>query len=314
MSYEIPDDLHEQVELARKIGVNLYLQDKASAIGTDVMLAHLSPAERSALRGYLTIREEAEGSPTDAWLVFFFTTDSNLPRFAFRARVPMQPGSRPTFAAVDPLTPTPGSAQVLIQARNTALAALSEYPQPLNPVVLPGSVIGHDGVLVYLLAGTTRSGVAVLGRHWRVLVSPDGSRVAKLEPLSKGIIEIPLEATGQPGTELVALTVTHLVTEHPLETHVFASLLYKRLIYVGTSRGDWRVEGDKISLIRTREPAPLPGAMGEDPTSQTNGQEAVTEGLVSGVGETQRPAYSVEHPCPCGSGAPFSACHGREHG
>jgi hypothetical protein len=71
MSHEIPDDLRGQVELTRVLGVNLYLQDKASASGTDAMLAHVSPTERRALGGYLTIREEAEGSPANAWLVFF---------------------------------------------------------------------------------------------------------------------------------------------------------------------------------------------------------------------------------------------------
>jgi hypothetical protein len=254
MSHEIPDDLRGQVELACVLGVNLYLQDKASAIGTDAMLVHVSPTERRALGGYLTIREEAEGSPANAWLVFFFTAN-DVPRLAFRVRVPMQPGSRPTFEVLEPMTPAPESAQLLIRARRTALEALSEYPQPLNPLILPGSVIGHNGVLVYLLAGTRRSGVAVLGRHFRVLVSPDGNRVAKLEPLSKGIIEIPLDPPGQPGAEVVALTVTHLVTEHPMETHVFASLLSKRPIYVATLRGDWLIEGDRISLMRAHFPS-----------------------------------------------------------
>jgi hypothetical protein len=49
-----------------------------------------------------------------------------------------------------------------------------------------------DGVLVYLLAGSPRNDVAVFGKHHRALISPDGRTVMKLEPLSKGIIEIPL--------------------------------------------------------------------------------------------------------------------------
>jgi hypothetical protein len=244
----IPDDLRGQVEFARRLGVNLYLQDKASAIGTDAMLAHVSSIDRRALGGYFTVREEAAGAPADAWLVFFFTTGDPL-RLAFRARVPMQPGSRPTFEVLDPRAPAPSSAQLIIQARQTALEALPEIPQPLNPLILPGSVIGHDGVLVYLLASTNQPGIAVLGRHWGVLVSPDGSQVAKLEPLSNGIIAIPLEAPDQSGKKLAALSVTHVLTEHPLETHVFASLLYRKLLYVGTSRGVWRIDGDRITLL-----------------------------------------------------------------
>ena len=305
-------DLRGQVELARRLGVNLYLQDKASAIGTDVVLAHVSPAELHTLGGYLTMREEVGGAPANAWLVFFFTTH-DLPRLAFQVRVPMQPGSRPTFEALEPLTPAPESAQCLIRACRTALAALPDNPQPLNPLILPGSVIGEDGILVYLLASTKQSGVAVLGKHYRALVSPDGDRIAKLEPLSKAILEIPLEAPDEPGAKVAALTVTHLLTEHPLETHVFASLLHKRPIYVATSRGVWFIEGDQISLIGTRDPAPLPGARDEEPALQRNGQRTVAEEPASGAGETERPAYAAGHPCPCGSGAPFSACHGSEH-
>jgi hypothetical protein len=44
-----------------------------------------------------------------------------------------------------------------------------------------------------------------------------------------------------------------------LETHVFVSLLHQRPIYVGTSRGNWVVDGAKISLLpelESQDPAP----------------------------------------------------------
>ncbi|MDX2050939.1 MAG: hypothetical protein SFV15_01020 [Polyangiaceae bacterium] len=43
--------------------------------------------------------------------------------------------------------------------------------------------------------------------------------------------------------------VTQVVTDFPLETHVFTSLLTKKLLYVGTRRGIWRVDGERISLL-----------------------------------------------------------------
>lgn len=55
------------------------------------------------------------------------------------------------------------------------------------------------------------------------------------------------------GGETEALIVTHLVTEYPLETHVFASLSAGLPVYVGTSRGNWLVEGDKISFLGPRD-------------------------------------------------------------
>jgi hypothetical protein len=89
--------------------------------------------------------------------------------------------------------------------------------------------------------------VVVLGKHHRVLISPDGKAVLRFEPLSRAAIEIPPDNPA--GTTPVGVFVTHLVTEWPLETHVFASLLNRTPVFVGTSRGSWRVDGDTISFL-----------------------------------------------------------------
>jgi hypothetical protein len=46
-----------------------------------------------------------------------------------------------------------------------------------------------------------------------------------------------------------AMTITHLVTDYPLETHVFTSLLLHLPVYVATSRRMWRVNGDQIAFL-----------------------------------------------------------------
>jgi hypothetical protein len=46
--------------------------------------------------------------------------------------------------------------------------------------------------------------------------------------------------------------ITHIISETPIETHVFVSLLHKVPVYVGTARGVWRVEGDRIAFIKER--------------------------------------------------------------
>lgn len=48
------------------------------------------------------------------------------------------------------------------------------------------------------------------------------------------------------GGTVEAMFVTHLVTDWPLETHVFVSLLTHKQVYVGTKVGIWRVDGDRI--------------------------------------------------------------------
>jgi len=71
-------------------------------------------------------------------------------------------------------------------------------------------------------------------------------RVKSVTPLSK--TELELSAQSVNGTP-AALTVTHLVTDYPLETHVFASMSSRLPLYVGTSRGTWLVDYDSIQLL-----------------------------------------------------------------
>jgi hypothetical protein len=187
-----------------------------------------------------------------AYFVFFFTAGDD-PHIAYRIHVPLEPGAKPSIEEFKPPKSASDGQRLLIHARQTAIRALPEVVQPINPVVMPGRAVGEDGVLVYLLAGTKRAGVAVFGKHYRVLVSPDGGTVKRFEPLSKAILEVPLAPSElPPGAEPAGLMVSHLVTDYPLETHVFASLLHKMPVFVATSRGNWRVNGDHISFLGAR--------------------------------------------------------------
>jgi hypothetical protein len=188
----------------------------------------------------------------------FFTAD-DPPEVICRVRVLVRAAGRPTFEALSPRAPASPEIARLIRARRTAIAALGTPIQPQNPVVLPGSIVGDDGVLVYLLAGTLRNNVAVFGQHHRALISPDGRSVRKLEPLSKSVIEIPLEGDVPAGSAPAGLFITHLVTDYPLETHVFTSLLHQTAVFVRTARGMWRVDGDMISFLGDRPPGGSPG-------------------------------------------------------
>jgi hypothetical protein len=242
----IPVDLREAAERAEEIGGLLYLQDKASAIATDVLFARVKSPEKLELGGYITAREtDEQGKPKLSWLTVFYGR-GDQPRILYRVRIPMERAEEPSLEQLDPPQSPSSGVELLIAARRTALAALTDVPQAINPEILPGSVIGEDGILIYLLAGTKRSDVAVLGRHYRVLVSADGKQVKKLEPLSKSIIEV----QKPPATKTaVGLMVTHLLSDAPVETHVLASKQYRMPVYVGTSRGAWRVEDGHISFL-----------------------------------------------------------------
>jgi hypothetical protein len=60
----VPADLRRSVDLAERLGQQIYLQDKASAIGTDALMERVKSLNDQALGGFLTVREaEASGKP-----------------------------------------------------------------------------------------------------------------------------------------------------------------------------------------------------------------------------------------------------------
>jgi hypothetical protein len=240
----IPADLQAAVTRSSEIGSQLYVLDQVASLGTDVLLANVKHPEGKKVIGYLPFRESDDaGQPTDTFQVAFFTSDQP-PRIAYRIHI--APKGKATFEAIEPPVTASEGFAALAGARQAAIAAVAHPGQPLNPVLIPAEAYGESGVLVYLLAGTTKSKVAVFGQHYRALVAMGGGRVTYLKELSKSALELPLEENGQ---TLVALAVSHLVTEYPLETHVFTSLLIHLPVYVRTSRGSWRVNGEQIAFL-----------------------------------------------------------------
>jgi hypothetical protein len=246
----MPPELVADVERSCVIGRQLYVLDRAAALGTDVLMANVPDAQSRGVAGYLPLREgDASGRPVDSYLVSFFTAE-DPPKIAYEVRI--APNQKPEFLAyAPPKQATPGF-YLLALSRQRAISALPVSEQPINPVVLPGDVDGKPGVLVYLLAGTKKPDVAVFGKHFRALVALDGKSVSSLVPLTNTTLEVPTrDPNGKP---VEALVVSHFVTAYPLETHVFTSLLWKTPIYVGTSRGVFRVDGDDITFLGEKGP------------------------------------------------------------
>jgi hypothetical protein len=239
----IPADLRDVVARSVEIGRELYVLDKVAAIGTDVLLAHVPHPDAKKVVGYLPLREGDESGPSGAFQVVFFTSEQPT-RVAYR--IHLLPKQQPRFEALEPPEVAPDLLAGLVRARQAAIAAVAKPAQPLNPIVIPAEAYGESGTLVYLLAGTTKPHWAVLGKHYRALVADGGSQVSYLKELTKSVVEMPTQVDGSPAE---ALVITHLVTDYPLETHVFTSLLVGLPVFVATSRGNWRVNGDKIAFL-----------------------------------------------------------------
>lgn len=242
---EIPADLRDDVERSSQIGRAIFSLDTISAAGTDILFEHVKDPDSKNLGGYITLPDMDEaGNFQKAYTVSFFTQDQP-PRIAFEMRFTRE--GKPTFAEYDP--PKAASAKFvdLVHARQVAIAAWPKSSQPVNPVLIPGAARGEKGLLVYLLAGTSKRNVAVLGQHYVALVPYGAADVTYMKPLSKTILELPTVTPD--GQKAAALVVTHIVTDYPLETHVFASMVADLPIVVVTSRGEWLVDGPTISFL-----------------------------------------------------------------
>lgn len=255
----IPADLQPEIDKARALGAAIYVQDSASAIATDVLIANLGSLEDKHIDGWVTIRDsDVGGRPTGWWLVQFYD-ESRPPRVRYEVRVPMNPGKEPSFTRVDPpQAPRPGEMR-LIEARQAAIHAVPPPSEPMNTVLLPAQPFGAEGFLIYLLAATTDPNVIVFGKHYRVRVGPDGRTVKDVAELSRSALKVDLRNQGSSKTSdrRIPPVVKHTVSDWPSEAYVFASLFHRRPFIVTTARGVWWIEGDRIDLIATEAPAKM---------------------------------------------------------
>lgn len=245
----VPSLYKSEIELAQSVGRMLYDLDNASAIGTDILLENDSNFSEKNLGGYITFREgNEEGNPSDSYLVSFYTNDEP-PKIKYEIHVRMNNDHE--YIEYKPPKETTLSIRKTIKARQAAINAIPEITQPINPVILPGAVFGKKGYAIYLLAGTTEKDIAVLGRHYRAFVDPDNDYSFEIEPLSKSVLEIPLQ--DKINYKPVAVLVNQILTDWPTEIHVFASLLYKTKIYVASESGAWAVDNGNIFFLGKME-------------------------------------------------------------
>ena len=109
--------------------------------------------------------------------------------------------------------------------------------------------------LVYALGKTPRSDEVVLGGHFRVTVSADGSTIERIDPLSKTMMVDSERNSGlPPGSRLTALYVNQIVSNRPVETFIYLASLARKNIYVGTPGGKMWVVGKGRMRVDTSKP------------------------------------------------------------
>ena len=103
-----------------------------------------------------------------------------------------------------------------------------------------------DEWLAWLLVATTDANVVPVGGHYRFRISADGRTLIRRDALSASCLSLNKTQDAPAGGQPVGLAASHIVSDHPVETHVFLSLLNRIQIYVAAGDKLWNVNGITI--------------------------------------------------------------------
>jgi hypothetical protein len=225
-----------------EVGKALYAKDRAAWLATD-RLVETNGQVPSDLVGWVTLPSG------DAWRVLFVQEDGGT--YCTRLSVLVDESGAGSLGRSETCEPLTAEQRSMFLARQTALAALSaRCSDNYNTVVLP-----HEGAeaawAVYLLAATQEAGKIMVGGHVRVLVDAEGVDIVDYHRLSNSCLTLdtPSSDAGKP----VALVASHVLDDHPVETHVFLSLLHGLKFYVMTESAMWSVDEGKVKLLMDGE-------------------------------------------------------------
>lgn len=218
----------EQLRRAETLGRALLEYDSLSAAATDLLFQKVGPVPDPRVGGYVTVVAERR-------VEFVAEAGADVRRYY---SVELS-GAEPKVSHFDGAVISGPEAAMF-----RAIRSASQKFEPLcdaayNTAVLPDP--DGKGWLVYFLVATTRDRAVPIGGHVRVKVSEDGRTVVEVTPLSRSCLVL------QKAQDAAALWATHQLSATPVETHVFANLLYDVPLFIGTSDGNWSIDHGKIT-------------------------------------------------------------------
>jgi hypothetical protein len=227
----VSDDDLRQIESK---GYDIYTHDFMAATATNVV--SVERLQNSSARGWIVVKD------ADNWKVRFVGECEESVCSSFDVAINLEEkSSRLTEFEVPEIIPDEQVAQW--KARQLAIGSdVQRCSETYNTVVLEDQDGTEPVWVVYLLAATRDPNIVVLGGHHRITVSADGTRVIRNEPLTRSCLQLARSP------DSAALMVTNSISQEPLETHVFSSLLYQIPLYVDTELGVFKVEGNQITL------------------------------------------------------------------
>lgn len=234
-SSSVPDIYRDAVSQAEEIGLLIFQYDRAAWVATDSLFAQF-PNARRRLRGWIV-------EPTSSgWLVYFVRLNGGRAVYAYRVELSQHFEANTVIEYATPEFLMPVHLERYSARRfalsSTTLLCSTNY----NTVVLPAHVLGDSGWLVYLLAASTIPGEHYLGHH-RVFVDDAGTTILRTENLSKTCLR-----TSPPPENAVGAGVTHLISETPIDIHVYRNLVTDMHLLVAAGGNMWSITEGQIAF------------------------------------------------------------------
>ena len=111
-------------------------------------------------------------------------------------------------------------------------------------------------LLVYAIAAVEKTDEVILAGHFRVTVSPDGTKAERVDALSKSLRSSgPIKSGSPTGDDTVALFLIQIVSNKPVETLIYTANLAKKPIYVRAPDGRTWVVGEGKMKVDTTKPS-----------------------------------------------------------
>lgn len=228
-----------------RLGLELYFQDQLAWKASDALTE--AKHDLKGLRGWIVIDERPvfrvrfiRGAASGVEAAYDVVYDGKA-KFGVS-----QPVDRRLSAAE----------QAQFNARTTARNDVPSYcvGEPYNTVVLPNP--DGAGWLVWLLQPMTVANTYPITGHWRYLISADGESIVRRDRLGNSCLSMETK-------DKVAIMVTNIVSQAPLETHVFTSYAAKLDIFVLTGKeAMWQIHDGKIISV---DPKTMEGAVEPKP-------------------------------------------------
>lgn len=107
-----------------------------------------------------------------------------------------------------------------------------------------------SGFLVYILRPKEDMDQIPVGGHYRITVGKDGETVEQIDQLFASCLTVSRSQDLPEGASIAAVSMSHIVSDTPLETHVFLSLQEKLPFAVITPDSRmWRIENGVIAAM-----------------------------------------------------------------